>query len=156
MLAKELSALANSKEIQMVANSNETSKGIFKNLSMRKRFRMETDLRMFRYQLLNTETKFSDMHFLETFKKLEKLGVGSIVIGRAGKPTRFRWNYNLKLVAAAAQGDSSTVKANVKDAKLALVKDMAGEALNVSFKVPKNADPERLAALFSLINEIEK
>lgn len=40
--------------------------------------------------------------WLEAFKRLEDLGMGSLILGRRGKPNRFRWNYSLKAIGTAA------------------------------------------------------
>lgn len=85
--------------LQEVAQMSEVAKTIFDDLSKRSRFRDETNL--VRYpSLLNLDQNET----MAVFRELERLGVGSIVIGRRGKPTRFVWKYNLKDVANAAYG----------------------------------------------------
>jgi len=82
--------------------SNPTEEVILNNLGKRERFRRETNLSAYQVNLLRKGEKIVDEQFLATWKKWESLGLGSIIYGRKGNATRFKWNYNLKWVAKAA------------------------------------------------------
>lgn len=96
-------------DIKEVAQTTPTSKVVFEALSKRVRFRDQTDLNKFRNDLLGEGQKIVDDEYMETFKKLQQLGVGILKLGRGNKPNRFKWNYNLKQVAKAAFDESQEV-----------------------------------------------
>ncbi len=82
---------------------NDAAVATFEELSQRQRYRKDTNLRRFR-KALSEKHGTIDLHQLEeVFRHMEQLGLGSLVIGRDDKPTRFVWKYNLKDVAKAAE-----------------------------------------------------
>lgn len=89
-------------DLSTVATQNDTAKNVFKVLSERERFRSETNLSRLRRSLLDEGKKVVADDYLGVFKSLQDLGIGTIVIGRGNKPTRFKWHYNLREVAKAA------------------------------------------------------
>lgn len=96
--------------LQAIVNENETSKALFKMLESRERSRSVTDVRQIFYQLSETNPKISADELIATFKKLEDLGMGSIIHGRDSNPTRFKWNYSLKDIAQKANGKEVALK----------------------------------------------
>lgn len=92
----------NQEEVRAVAKQSSTSQTIFNSLAQRKRFRRETNLKKFQETLLNEGLGIKEEDYFETFKALEKMGIGSLVIGRKGNANRFIWNYSLKEVAKSA------------------------------------------------------
>jgi hypothetical protein len=93
--------MLNLSSIRSIAKDSEESQTIFNSLAERKRTRKITDLRQLQYKLLDEGAKLTKEDVMKTFKALEDAGVGSIIIGRKGKPTRFKWNYSIKRVAKA-------------------------------------------------------
>lgn len=89
-------------KLQQIASENETAKAVFSTWAQRRRFRRETNLPRFEASLLQDGHKIVRQDFLQLFKRLEDAGIGSIIVGRHGKPNRFVWNYNLKDVAKNA------------------------------------------------------
>lgn len=85
--------------IQQIANETETSKAIFNALAERQRLRKTINMNGLQYDLMHEGKKVNDGEFRETFKKLEGLGVGSIVIDRKKKTVKFVWDYSLKQIA---------------------------------------------------------
>lgn len=90
------------KQLTQIAQANETSKNIFEVFSTRERFRRETDLRRLQRTMLEAGKKVVDDEFINLFNKLQDIGVGTLIIGRGNKMTRFKWHYNLRDVAKAA------------------------------------------------------
>lgn len=89
-------------DLNQLKTLNDAAIATFKELSARQRYRKDTNLRRFRKALSEKHGNI-DLHQLEeVFKHMEELGLGSLVIGRDDKPTRFVWKYNLKDVAKAA------------------------------------------------------
>lgn len=97
----------NKETVKTVFESNHTAGTIRDVLSKRIRFRHQTNLNKFRNDLLSAGHKIVEKEYIETFQKLDQLGVGSLIIGRRGKPNRFLWNYNLKDVAKSAKAIST-------------------------------------------------
>lgn len=85
-----------------VALSSDTALGIFDDCSKRKRMRWETDLGRYAVKLAKKGVKVVQEPYMQTWKDLEDFGVGVIVHGRNGNPTRFRWHYSLKDIGEAA------------------------------------------------------
>src|SRR6185312_119444 len=86
-------------DLNMIAKENETAKNVFEVFGARERFRRETNLQRLQRSLLENGKKVVDDEFVELFKKLQSAGIGTLVIGRGNKATRFKWHYNLKDVA---------------------------------------------------------
>ena len=122
-------------QLRNIAKENKQSKTIFSALASRKRTRKITDLRQFQYKLLDEGAKLSKEDVLHTFKRLEKAGVGTLIIGRKNKPTRFEWNYSIKRVAKAASNSSikSITEKKTDDSLPALVKEKPKKILTKSF-----------------------
>lgn len=97
-------------KVQEVFRKNETSEAIAKELSTRVRFRPRTNLNKVYNDLIRHGQRVVQPEYLQTFQELEDIGVGSLTIGRGGRPNRFLWNYNLKEVAKAALGQLPEVK----------------------------------------------
>ena len=93
--------MLNLSTIRAIATDSKEAKTIFNSLAERKRTRKVTDLRQLQYKLLDEGAKLTREDVMRTFQALEAAGVGSIIIGRKGKPTRFKWNYSVKRVAKA-------------------------------------------------------
>jgi hypothetical protein len=96
--------MLNQASIRSIAKESEESLSIFNSLAKRKRTRKVTDLRQLQYKLLDEGEKLTKEDVMRTFQALEKAGVGSVIIGRRGKPTRFKWHYSIKRVAKAGLG----------------------------------------------------
>lgn len=100
------------KSLQEVAHLNKAAEVVFNDFSKRVRFRDETNLKRYHRLLEEQYGAVNPDELMATFKALEKLGLGSIVVGRRKKPTRFVWHYNLKDVAAAARGEINADQIN--------------------------------------------
>lgn len=69
----------------------------------RERNREVTDIEQMRKGIELKEGETLDAtRWMQAFKKLEDMGLGSLIIGRRGNPNRFRWNYSLKAIGQAA------------------------------------------------------
>lgn len=100
-------------KLSVIAAQNETAKNVFEVFRARERFRKETNLSRLQRTLLEEGKKVVDDEFIGLFQKLQDLGIGTLVVGR-GKPTRFKWHYNLRDVAKAASTNKPVpVKAKV-------------------------------------------
>ena len=95
--------------IQQIANQNEAAKVVFSALGERQRFRRQTDLRRLMNNIMSGGQRLVEDDFMDVFKSLERAGVGSIIHRRGNHPPRFKWYYNLKDVAKAAN-QGSTLK----------------------------------------------
>lgn len=95
-------------DLNALKPSNSTEEQIVSNLDKRKRFRRETNITRYFDILRQQGVSIVEDQYLATWKKWESLGLGSIIYGRKGNPTRFKWKYNLKWVAQAAkEGDKA-------------------------------------------------
>jgi len=93
--------LLNETRVKEIAQASPTSKVIFGSLASRQRMRHQTDITRMQTQLKRAGQNIDTEAFMNTFKELEKAGVGSIVYGRKNNPNRFKWNYNLKDIGQA-------------------------------------------------------
>lgn len=161
--------------LKAVAESNATSKAIFGELSTRQRSRHRINLRKFKYDLLTSGQRIIEDEYIETFKKLQDLGVGKLISGRHGNPSRFIWSYKLKDIAqAAANGEAiimpeiSPMKKQRKQRKPYTrrikasnvqpepAKQIAQSTISLVFNFSTDTRMEDLAALVSLAKELEK
>lgn len=161
--------MLNHENIKSIATETNTSKTIFDALERRQRYRRQTNLSKFESQLLNNGEKIVNDEYLNTFKKLETAGVGSLIIGRRGKPNRFVWNYSLKDVAKAAKEEvnlSSLPKMQMGSRKrlsrgrppkvTPTPKRASPEGISVTINLKPTVSPQDLAAFLDLANSINK
>lgn len=88
--------------LQTIAQSSETARAVLKSLAGRERLRHDSDLARTKAQLLAEGTKVVDSEYMQLWRDLQAANVGSIVYGRRGNPSRFKWHYSLKTVADTA------------------------------------------------------
>lgn len=90
-------------DLKELMTINDAAVATFEELKNRQRYRKETNLRRFRRTLIEKYGKIDHEQLEDVFKRMESLGMGSLVIGRDDKPTRFVWKYSLREVAKAAE-----------------------------------------------------
>lgn len=154
----------NQMEIKSVAEKSQTSKIVFDTLSKRLRFRRETNLDKFHNQLINEGEKIVEDEYLDTFKQLQKLGIGALVHGRGNRPTRFKWNYNLKDVAKSAFSDEKIDFATLEKKVVPKVStkrsispkvDTKPSSLSITLEISSNSRPEDITALLDLAKQLK-
>lgn len=149
-------------DLNQISKANKTAEAIFGIFSERIRFRRVTNLQKLHNDLVNQNKPVDDDDMVQTFKSLEDAGLGALVIGRNGNPSRFVWDYNLKEVAKAAlEGKPSVDQA----ARLTAMKRKVHRRTRHKVKKAKsfNAVPVNLVAvsadqmekLMSLIGQIK-
>lgn len=102
--------MLNQEQIMSLAKSTKTAENIVSALKDRKRFRKETNLSKFHQILMNNGASIVENEYMDFWKGLEKLNLGSLIIGRKGKPNRFKWFYNLKGFAKVASGETAEIQ----------------------------------------------
>lgn len=104
-----------------IAKENETAKNVFEIFSNRERYRRETNLKRLQRYMHEEGKKVNESEFMDLFKKLQDLGIGTIVVGRGTKNNRFKWHYNLRDVARAAYANKKlSPKSKLEAAKQVL------------------------------------
>lgn len=93
------------KDIIKVSKLNDASIALFESFKNRKRFRRRTNVNLLHQELVAKFGKIEESQLIETFKMLQDMEFGSLVVGRRNNPTRFIWNYSLKDLAKAAKGE---------------------------------------------------
>lgn len=160
--------------IETVANTNETSKLVFKALSEKQRARQATDLTRLFNRVVEMDKSIGEKEFLMVFKQLAEAKVGSLIIGRRNNHNRFIWNYNLREVAQAAQGklelkEVSEVKKSVKKKRSApaavtqlrseppvqLTIPSAKAKIQVHLELDPSMRVEDVQALVDLVNSLQ-
>lgn len=102
--------------VQEIAKKNNTANLILNDFSKWGRFRRITNLDGYQTKLLRKGVKIVPDEFVETFKAMEKAGLGALVFGRGSNPTRFIWNYSLKWVGdAATKGEKAGEPVELKE-----------------------------------------
>ncbi len=92
--------------IANLADLNPVAKNIVADLGKRLRLRRKTNIPRYQRHLADQfGSEVDEAQLVDTFKKMESLGLGSLVNGRGGKPSRFVWKYSLRDVAKAARGE---------------------------------------------------
>lgn len=161
-------------QLKDLSKENKTSEAVFEALSQRMRARNVTNLNLLKYFLINNGIQIVTEQYIEVFKKLEALGVGSLIRGRKTKtgqtsPPRFVWHYNLKEVGKAAKGDKVSLK-EIQSAQPVLPPSTVDvpesehvnkitidrDGFKINIDLPKNVTPEDLSAWLSLVKEFKK
>ena len=102
--------MLNEQEIMELAKSSKTAENIVSALKDRKRFRKETNLSKFHQILMNKGASIVEDEYMDSWKGLEKLELGRLIIGRKGKHNRFKWFYDLKGFAKVASGGTAEIQ----------------------------------------------
>lgn len=141
-----------------LAGSNSTSQAIFKELGTRQRSREKLSLRKLRYDLLTKGQQVIEHDFLNTFKAMQDMGIGTIINGRLGNPTRFLWNYKVVDVAKSVNIPKKIVTPVViKKTEPKVTDGMITNKppVSITFNLSPNIRVDDLAALLSLVKELE-
>lgn len=108
-------------KLKQITEANPTAQAIFEALKDRKRSRTVTDLRQFQHRLSEDGKPINSDQYIEFWKALDDVGVGSLII-RRNQPPRFKWGYTLKdvvKVTLGLPGESDNVVAIKRRAKKA-------------------------------------
>ncbi len=140
------------------ALSNEMALSILDDCAGRERMRWETNLGRYAVTLAKKGVKVVQEPYMETWKGLEKLGVGVIIYGRGNNPTRFRWHYSLKDVGnAAIHPEKKTVLKYIEPKKE--IKSKRGRPLgskNIQKAAPESDVASKIKQVTKLLEEIAK
>lgn len=141
--------MVNEKTLTVIADSNETARSIFEHFASRQRFHTETSLKQLRLDLMQEGKKVIESEFNEIFKKFEAMGMGSTVTGRAGRPNRFKWNYNLRELAKSVKAKPKKV---IKVAAPVVPSNVVKTAEPVNLVIPVSGlSKEDIKALIDLL-----
>jgi ribosomal protein L18E len=77
-------------KLSNIANESETAKNVFEIFAARERFRRETNLSRLQRYMHEAGKKVVEDELLGLFKKLETAGIGTLVVGRGNRNTRFK------------------------------------------------------------------
>lgn len=93
-----MTTVLNGERLKSIAHANSTAEVVATALALRQRQRTETNVKAMWSSLLRNKEKVVQKEFFQFWKNLEAEGLGSLIVGRRGKHTRFIWNYSLKNV----------------------------------------------------------
>ena len=89
-------------KVKQVTNASRTATATMIMLGFRQRAHSATTLSSIKNQLLELNENIVSKDYMDFWRGLETAGVGSIILGRRGKQTRFEWNYSLRKIAQLA------------------------------------------------------
>lgn len=92
----------NGKNLKDLAHKSHTAERTMTSLAIRERVRTFSDIPRTRAKLIKEGEKIVEEDYNQFWKDLQAAGVGTIVNGRRGVPSRFEWHFSLKQVAKAA------------------------------------------------------
>lgn len=144
----------NVNELRKIAGNNETSKAVFEELGTRLRSRARINIRKLKYEMLTKGKGVIEKDFMDTFIKLQQAGVGTIITGRLGNQTRFLWNYKLKDITSAVIKPVKSMQPEIRPKEV--LPSQNGGRLSITFSLSPDVRSEDLAALISLVKEMEK
>jgi hypothetical protein len=93
--------ILNGAKLHAITTATSTAEVLMQALNQRERNREFIDINRFKMTLRRNGAKLVDKDLIAFWKDLEKEGMGSIIQGRNGKPTRFELHYSLKSIAKA-------------------------------------------------------
>jgi hypothetical protein len=85
-------------KLRHLYSSNALVKKVFTTIAQRERPRPITDLRRLRLEMPDGAS-VDKREFADIFTELQRLGLGTLVLGRGANPDRFKWAYNMVDVA---------------------------------------------------------
>lgn len=97
--------------LKALYDSDPVARTIFEYLASRQRNSPETLAERLLTRLLEKGLTCSKTDVIRFFKALEQAGCGSFILGRKGRPSRFRWSVSLISVGRAAAGNAVNVEA---------------------------------------------
>lgn len=90
-------------KLQTYAKLNVLSQDVFKRLASRERAKNRSDIDAICREIeADKKSQLDYNKYIEVWRQLELMGVGSLVFGRRGNPNRFVWNHNLKEIGKQA------------------------------------------------------
>lgn len=84
-------------------HEDEAAKKVLKWLREYQRSRQTTDLRQFHDAATKAGINLTLDDVVNTFERLDKLGLGSLIEGRGDKPHRFEWDYKVTSVVESVE-----------------------------------------------------
>lgn len=112
-------------KVKEASEANATAKSIRKYLTERERNTPVTDLPRTKMEILRSGGTILEEDFVEYWKALDRLGVGTYFKGRGINKDTFTWKYSLKIVAQVA---------------------MSGQTVNLEKHMQKHNKPAKPAA----------
>lgn len=145
----------NKEILSKIAHRSKTAEAVFGVLAVRDRAREDTDLRRLKNRLIDEGFRVVPAEFLETFKELDRAGVGRLV-QKAGEPPRFRWNYNLKEVGRLGFNGAPSKPPSEPDLPKAKPNHsttvvILAEGRTASFQIPLNLEKEEADLLCRIL-----
>lgn len=89
-------------KLKKITNASHTATVAMVMLGFKQRAHSFTNLASFKSKLAAAGEKVIDRDYMDFWRGLEQAHVGSVVLGRRGKQTRFEWDYSLRQIARIA------------------------------------------------------
>lgn len=125
-------------KLKKITNASHTATVAMVMLGFKQRAHSFTNLASFKSKLAAAGEKVIDRDYMDFWRGLESAHVGSVVLGRRGKQTRFEWDYSLRQIARIAiEGKDDVVeKLSAKQPRKRIV---AGEMTTYNLPVEPTA-----------------
>lgn len=147
-------------KLQTFAKSNNLSQDVFRALADRERAAARSDIdAIFRELEFKKKIELDYFKYLDVWKSLQDLGVGTLVHGRKGNPNRFVWHTNLREVGRLALGLPAEPEQLVKKEETKVmppIKSQPKEGNTVTFVIPSTVSIEDIKALIQLGASLSK
>jgi hypothetical protein len=96
--------------LRKLYSTDETAKAMFDHLARRERNWKEVVVDRIMLNIGNEGFQASRSDVVRVLKALEKAGCGKFVVGRAGHPSRFRWDVEMVAVGRHAAGQPAVIE----------------------------------------------
>jgi hypothetical protein len=106
----------NKKRLRELYSSDSAAKAVFDHLAARKNNWRELRVDRLIHNLESEGPPVSRADVTRVFKALERAGCGAYVVGRKGRPSRFRWDVQMVEVAKHAAGEAAVIERIDSDA----------------------------------------
>ena len=145
-------------QLKKIGHASRTAEVLSTSLALRERVRHSSDIARMKNQLIREGETIVDSELFKFWKDLQNAGVGSVIVGRRGKPTRFDWHVSMKSVAKALM-DGTNEKAerisNEKPSKSLIKPSVAPVSPKAEPKVEPSAAQAGKIIYISLRKDLE-
>jgi hypothetical protein len=148
-------------KLQELYSRNKVAAAVLDHFAGRKYAMRETSVDRVLTVMRNQGARISRGELIEVFRNLEAAGCGTFVLGRRGRPSRFRWQVDLVSVGRAAAGEGKQIEDISDDA----VEEETGEQTlthlfqlrpdqQVSLELPRDLTPREASRLADFIRTL--
>lgn len=121
-----------------IAHASETAENVFLALGIRERIRDFSNINSLKYELRREGLKIVEADYMKMWKDWQDAGLGTIVLGRGKKQTKFIHNYDMRKIAQSGlTGKDLEVDIHKKEVSIPAFKDKTAQLNDIAKAIGK-------------------